>query len=130
MRRWLPLAGIVVIASIALIVVGRQERSSEEAYQLEGIANVRTLIGTRIDQPADYRYGSGLWCLIYPKGGRVFALELCVNGSGSLVEAVDRRGSVSRFYSVVDEPIVADTRLDPLFVREKILQLQNKAAAR
>ena len=127
MRRWALAGVVVVVAALVVVAIGRHERASERSYSLQGIANVRVLIGNRIGEPYDYRVGSGLSCLIYPDHGRFFALELCIDAQGRVVEAVDRRGSVSRFYTVVDEPGVADQRLDPAFVVKRILALQRRA---
>lgn len=127
MRRWALIGAGVVVAALVVVAIGRHERATERRYTLQGIANVRALIGNRIGKPDDYRVGSGLSCLIYPDHGRVFALELCIDAQGRVVEAADRRGSVSRFYTVVEEPAVADERLDPSFVVKKILALQKHA---
>lgn len=127
MRHWALIGAGVVVVSLVLVALGRHERTTERRYTLEGIANVRALVGNRIGKPDDFRVGSGLSCLIYPDRGRVFALELCIDAQGRVVEAADRRGSVSRFYTVVEEPSVADEHLSPSFVVKKILALQKHA---
>lgn len=109
--RWsLGAAGVLVVA-LAFVVVGRHERASERKWNLNGIAVIRYLVGTSVNHPVSYRASPGLRCLIYKRNGRPFALELCVDPIGRIVEAVDRRGSVPRFYSVTSEPGVADDRL-------------------
>jgi hypothetical protein len=110
LRRWLVGAVGVLVAALALVAVGRHERASEREWNLDGIAVVRYLVGAGIDHPVSYRLPVGLRCLIYKRDGRPFALELCVDPYGRVVEGVDRRGSVPRFYSVTAEPGVADER--------------------
>lgn len=124
MRRWALIGAAALVAAVVAVALGRHERTTERHYTLQGIANVRTLIGDRIGKPDDFRVGSGLSCLIYPDRGRVFALELCIDQQGRIVEAADRRGAVSRFYTVVEQPRVANERLKPAFVVKKILALE------
>lgn len=119
-RRSAVIAAAVLVVAVVLVVVGRHERASERNWNLDGIAAVRYLVGAKIDHPLSYRVPAGLYCLIYGTPGRPFALELCVNGAGRIVEAVDRRGSVPRFYSVTSEPGVADERL-PLSTVNRLL---------
>jgi hypothetical protein len=126
LRRSASVAAGVLVVALALVVVGRRERMSERKSNLDGIAAVRYLVGSRIDHPVSYRVPAGLWCLIYGATGRPFAaLELCVDREGRLVEAVDRRGSVPRFYSVTSEPGVADERL-PLSTVNRLLAAFNR----
>jgi hypothetical protein len=117
----------VVVAFVVLIAVGRHERSSERDRNLDGIAMVRALVGNRIGHPDDYRVPAGLSCLLYPDHGRVFALELCIDSSGRIVEAVDRRASISTFYTVVYQPQIARQRLGVAFVSHLISGLQGRS---
>jgi hypothetical protein len=112
-RRAVVAAAGVLVVALALVAVGRRERTSERNWNLDGIRAVRLLVGARINHPLSYRVPTGLWCFIYGSSGRPFGLELCVDRYGRLVEAVDRRGSVPRFYSVVSEPGAARQRLPP-----------------
>jgi hypothetical protein len=126
LRRRVVLGGAVV-AFLVLILVGRLERSSERDYNLDGIAMIRALVGNRISHPDDYRVPTGLSCLLYPDHGRVFALELCIDSNGRIVEAVDRRGSVSVFYTAVYEPPIARQRLSVALVSHLIKGLQGES---
>jgi hypothetical protein len=119
-RRSGVVAAVVLVVAVVLAVVGRHERASERNWNLDGIAAVRYLVGANLNHPLSYRVPAGLYCLIYGTPGRPFALELCVDGSGRILEAVDRRGSVPRFYSVTAEPAVANQRL-PLSTVNRLL---------
>lgn len=113
----------VVVAAVVIVVVGRREHAAEQRYDLEGIAFVRSLVGARVAKPVNYRVESGLYCLLYAVRGRVFALELCSDAQGRLVEAVDRRGTLPIFYSVTSEPSVATERMDLRLVSRAIAKL-------
>src|SRR5262249_51204148 len=104
-RRWvLAVAGIVLVAG-ALLVVGRAERRHQVDQQLRGLAVVARLVGP-LDQPqlTGYRLEPIFDCLVYRRGRNPYALELCIDKAGRLVEAIDRRGAVRHYYSLRSEP--------------------------
>ena len=76
-----------------LVAVGRWERSRHADEQNAGIARVRAAVGP-LDSP-DSRRRSGssrrFQCLLYSTRPQRFALELCVDRNGRVVEAIDRR---------------------------------------
>jgi hypothetical protein len=57
-------------------------------------------------------------------GGRTYALELCFDSSGRIVEAVDRRGTTSKFYSLVEEPGAARLHADPKLIDSLLKKLE------
>jgi len=122
-------AAVVLVGAVVLVALGRIERRSEQRHNVDGIARVRALVGGNVAHPADFRQSTGLSCLLYGGPQRVFALELCIDPSGRLVEAVDRRAPVSKFYSVTSEPSAARQRLDPGLVARLIAELAREAAA-
>jgi hypothetical protein len=126
-RRRILIPVCVIVMAVVLVVVGRSERSSEQRHNLDGIAFIRSLVGTRVATPDDYRVSPDLYCLLYDSRGRVFALELCADQHGRLVEAVDRRGSVPVFYSVTSEPGVARDSISLGLVSREITKLQQAA---
>ena len=86
---WLLRSVVVAAALAALIAVGRFERSHEATREVHGFRIVERLIGP-LDSPAlsGYRVLPGFDCLTYRRGGNVFALELCVDRTGRVVEAI------------------------------------------
>jgi hypothetical protein len=74
---------------------------------------VRSLIGP-LDQPAltGYRVQPAFDCLVYRRGPNPFALELCADRDGRVVEAIDRRAPDRRIYSLADEPSASSVRVD------------------
>jgi hypothetical protein len=112
-RRWIA-AGLVAVAVLGgLVALGRWERSHNAARQNAGMREVERLVGP-LDSPSlsGYRVMSGFDCLVYRRGRNAFALELCANASGRLVEAIDRRKVERRIFSLRTQPSLATNRID------------------
>jgi hypothetical protein len=112
-RRWLAVAGAAVLALAALVVVGRHERSSHAADENRKIAEIRRLVGP-LDSPSldAFRLLPQFSCLLYRRDGNRFALELCVDARGRVVEAIDRRGRTPRIASLREDPSHATVRVE------------------
>jgi hypothetical protein len=123
-RRSLITAAIVVVATV-IVFIGRSQRAAERHHNLDGIAIVRSLVGEQIAKPDNYRVSPGLYCLLYGVGARTFALELCSDPQGRLVEAADRRGALPKFYSVASEPSVANETVSTTLVKREIERLSS-----
>lgn len=107
------LAGLSVAATVIAIPIGRHERSKADAVQVARIRAVQAAIGPTLDPPTlkAYRVDPGFLCLLYARGERYFAYELCYDQQGRLVEAVDRSGSAAIYGSVVYDPALAPSRI-------------------
>ena len=94
--------GVIAIAA-GLVAVGRWEGSRETAREVRGFHIVQRLIGP-LDSSAlsGFRVLHGFDCLTYRRGANVFALELCVDRGGRVVEAIDRRSYVRRIWSLAN----------------------------
>lgn len=105
------LAGTVVL--VALIPVGRWERGRRADEEQEGMRSVLAAVGP-LDSPslAGFRVLARFDCLVYRRPGNRFALELCVDDGGRLVEAIDRRSGNPRIWSLRDDPTESKIRLD------------------
>jgi hypothetical protein len=104
----------VGIASMALLVVvgrweGRQHADKENAK----ILRIREAVG-RLDRPrpTGFRILNPFTCLTYRRGANKYALELCVDGAGRVVEAIDRRSGTPRIASLREDPGAATVRVD------------------
>ena len=106
------LAGVLLVV-VALVAVGRWERSRDTRRELRGFHLVQRLIGP-LDSPtlSGFRVLPAFDCLTYGRGGNPFALELCVDRVGRVVEAVDRRGAHRRFWSLTFEPTASTDLVD------------------
>lgn len=108
-RRRLAVAAAVGIVLLgALVAVGRWERSRNASHQNRRLAEIEALVGP-LDQPAldGYRVESGFDCLTYKRGFVIFALELCFDPRGRLIEAIDRRTEARRIASLRSDPSAA-----------------------
>jgi hypothetical protein len=126
-RRWLFVwaAASLVLAAV-LIPVGRWERSHRAHEQVRGLRKVLSAVGP-LDQPSldAFRHLQRFDCLIYKRGGNPFALELCVDHSGRLVEAIDRTSGKPKIWSLRDDPTRSTVRLDRSEV-ERLLRRMEK----
>ena len=92
MRRYVVLAAAVLVAAAALVVVGRWERGQRADEENAGMRTVVAEVGP-IDSPSlrGFRILASFDCLVYRRGRVPYALELCIDDEGRLVEAIDRR---------------------------------------
>jgi hypothetical protein len=104
-------AGALVVL-VLIVLLGRWERSRWVDEQVRGMERVRAAIGP-LDSPGliGYRVLPQFDCLVYRSGSVIFALELCVDGSGRVVEAIDRRHGRT-YYSLRAEPSASTFRID------------------
>jgi hypothetical protein len=102
-------------ATVALVVVGRWERGHRARHEAIGMHRVVADVGT-LDSPSldAFRYLSVEFeCLLYRRGRDPFALELCVDWQGRVVETIDRRTAPApRIHSLRDDPTRSTLRVD------------------
>jgi hypothetical protein len=113
-RRAAAGAVLAVCALAVLVGVGRWERARSNRAEIAGMERVARLVGP-LDQPqlSGYRIQPGFDCLVYRRGVNPFALELCVDAQGRLVEAIDRRTTTRHIYSLRYEPGASTVRVSP-----------------
>ena len=106
------LAGAAVIVAL-LVVIGRWERANRVDRQVAGMRTVVSAVGP-IDSPSlhGFRVLANFDCLVYRRDENPYALELCVDDEGRLVEAIDRRSGDPRIWSLRDDRTRARLRLD------------------
>ena len=115
-RPFAAFAGVAIAVLVALVLVGRWERGHHADEENRGLREVRALVGP-LDQPSLSAYrvsvGFGFDCLLYRRDGKRFALELCFDRPGRVIEAIDRRGAGDpRIFSVREEPELSSVRVD------------------
>jgi hypothetical protein len=110
---WRAASAIAIVAAVALVAVGRYERSHQARREVNGFRVVQRLIGP-LDSPSlsGFRVLPSFECLTYRRGGNVFALELCVDREGRVVEAIDRRTFDRRIWSLKFDPSASTVRVD------------------
>jgi hypothetical protein len=118
------LAAAVVLA--ALVGVGRWERSRNARDQVRGMERVRALVAPLDSRSlSGYRVQPAFDCLVYRSGRNPFALELCFDRAGRLVEAIDRRTQTRHISSLRSDPSASSVRVD----RREIDRLLRKMGA-
>jgi hypothetical protein len=120
------LLGTVILAFLlASIPIGRWERDTAFETENAGIAAVYAAIGPRLaaSSLSSYRVDASVACLIYEQGSELYALEICVDGQGRVVEAVDRRRGEPEFWSLAFAPSAVHLRVDTNAVRRAIQRL-------
>ncbi len=124
-KRVLAIAVVGVLVLAALVAVGRWERGRWVHSQVEGMKRVRVAIGPLESKSLDgYRMLPGFDCLVYRRGPNPYALELCVDSAGRVVQAIDRRGA-RVYYSLQAEPTASTFRVD----RARVDRLLRKMGA-
>jgi len=114
-RRSVLWAAAAVVALLALIPLGRWEARRHAQNEIRGIRSVLAAIGP-LDQPSLDAYrigvGPGLDCLLYKRAANPFALEICFDGAGRVVEGYDRRGGSPRIWSLREDPSASTVQID------------------
>jgi len=111
-RRFAFLAAAAFVLASALVGTGRWERSHRADVQNRGIRRLVDEIGPIAKSDPDYfRYLPQFQCLLYRRGTARFALEVCADADGRVLEAIDRRGD-TRIWSLRDDPTRATVRID------------------
>lgn len=111
--RWRALSALAVAVLAALVAVGRWESSREAAREVRGFHIVQRLIGPLDSKTlSGFRVLPGFDCLTYRRGSNPFALELCVDPAGRVVEAIDRRREARRIWSLRFDPSTSTDKVD------------------
>jgi hypothetical protein len=120
-RRWLVVGAACVVLLAVLAVAGRWERSRWASAQERGMERIRAAIGP-LDSSSlvGYRVLPAFDCLVYRRASNPYALELCVDSSGRVVQAIDRRRG-NTYYTLQAEPAASTVRVDRRAV-ERLLQ--------
>ena len=123
-RRDAVIAAVAVAAILALIPIGRAERSRHVAKQNAGIARIRAEVGPLASPSlAGYRRLRAFDCLTYRRGDDPFALELCFLDNGDIVEAIDRRSGEPVIWSLRADSKRAAHGVDPQLVRRLLRRM-------
>jgi len=112
-RRAALLAAGSALLLLALIPIGRWEGSRHAAEETAQVREVLTAIG-ELDSPSLDAYRRLGWadCLLYRRGANPFALEVCVDAQGRVVEAIDRRSGEPEIASLREDPTSSDVVVD------------------
>jgi hypothetical protein len=129
-RRLGAAVAAAALVLVALVPLGRWEGGRQASAQVEGMERTRALIGP-LDSPtlSGYRVLPGFDCLVYRRGDNPFALELCADAEGRVVETVDRRRFERRIDSLRDDPAASTLLVDRAVVDRLLARMGAPAAA-
>jgi hypothetical protein len=118
--------GAIVVLGL-LVPVGRWERARAAREEMAGMRQVQRLVGP-LDSASlsGYRVLPAFDCLTYRLGSNPFALELCFDPSGRLIETIDRRTLTRRISSLREDPTRSTIRVDPAVVHELLRMMEAK----
>jgi len=111
--QWATAAVAALVVLGLLVAIGRWERDRWVRSQVHGMERTRAAIGP-LDSSSliGYRVLPEFDCLVYRRGRDPYALELCVDGAGRVVQTIDRRRGRT-YYSLQAEPTASTFRVDP-----------------
>jgi hypothetical protein len=123
-KRIAVIGGIALVALLVAVAVGRWERARHADRQNDGIARVLSAVG-ELDSPSldGFRFLVKFQCLTYGRGSNDYALELCVDRQGRVVEAIDRRSGEPEWWSLREDPGAANVRVDRPEVERLIVRM-------
>ena len=104
-RRYVLGAVAAALALLALVAIGVWERGHRADSEVAGMRGVLRAVGP-LDNPSltAFRYFNDFQCLVYRRSGLRLALEVCFDGDGRLIEAIDRRSGDAKIWSLRDDP--------------------------
>jgi hypothetical protein len=112
------------LAALMLVGIGRWERTRHADEENDGIARVRAAVGELDSNTlAGFRFLARFQCLVYSRERNEFALELCVDREGRVVEAIDRRSGETEYWSLREDIELADVRVDRGEVERLIVRM-------
>ena len=123
-RRYLAVAAAGVLALVALVLLGRWERGQRAETQVAGMERVLEAVGPLDNRSLTaFRYFNDFQCLVYRRARIRLALEVCFDGDGRLIEAIDRRSGDSEIWSLRDDPTRSTLRVDRARVDRLLLRM-------
>jgi hypothetical protein len=113
-RRWVALTVLALAVLAVLVPIGRYEARRHAHSEMKGLRHVQALVGSLDSSRLDaYRVMGTFNCLLYRRGSDPFALELCFDLQGRLIEGIDRRSGSPRIWSLREDPKASTIRVDP-----------------
>jgi hypothetical protein len=118
-------SALALAALVALAGVGLWERGERAERESAGIRTVLERVGP-LDSPElrGFRILANFQCLVYERGRNDFALEVCVDAEGRVVEAIDRVDGTPEIWSVRDDPTRSGVRVSRVEV-DRLLRKMN-----
>ena len=116
---------LAVVVLGLLVPLGRWERGRAAREEMAGMRRTLALVGP-LDSPSlsGYRVLPAFDCLTYRRGANPFALEVCVDDSGRVVETIDRRTAARRISSLREDPTRSTIHVDRVEVDRLLRKME------
>ena len=115
---------VAVVVLVALVPIGAWERERRADEESAGMRSVLAEVGSLDSQDLrGFRIFANFDCLVYERGRDDFALELCVDDHGRVVEAIDRRDGTPEVWSLRDDPSKSEVVVDRLEVNRLLRRM-------
>jgi hypothetical protein len=112
-RRIVLVGSAALLGLLVLVAIGAWERERRADGESAGMRSVLAAVGPLDSQDLrGFRIFANFQCLVYERGRNDFALELCVDGRGRVVEAIDRRDGTTEVWSLRDDPTRSEVVVD------------------
>jgi hypothetical protein len=112
-RRIVLVGAAAFLGLLVLVAIGAWERERRADGESAGMRSVLAAVGALDSQDLrGFRIFANFQCLVYERGPNDFALELCVDGRGRVVEAIDRRDGTTEVWSLRDDPSRSEVVVD------------------
>lgn len=123
-RRLAVGAAVLLVVLGALVPLGRWERGRAAREETVGMRRTLVLVGP-LDSPSlsGFRVFPAFDCLTYRRGTDPFALELCFDHAGRLIETIDRRTAARHISSLRADPTRSTIRFDPAAIRRLLHEM-------
>lgn len=113
MRRLALAGGAALVLLVLLVAAGAWERERRADVESNGMRGVLEEIGPLDSRELrGFRIFAKFDCLVYERGRNDFALELCTDRRGRVVEAIDRRDGTAEVWSLRDDPSRSEVVVD------------------
>jgi hypothetical protein len=112
-RRLALAGGAALVLLVLLVAAGAWERERRADVESNGMRGVLEEIGPLDSRELrGFRIFAKFDCLVYERGRNDFALELCTDRRGRVVEAIDRRDGTAEVWSLRDDPSRSEVVVD------------------
>jgi hypothetical protein len=104
---------VALCVLVALVPIGAWERERRADDESAGMRTVLEEVGPLDSKDLrGFRIFANFDCLVYERGRNDFALELCVDDDGRVIEAIDRRDGTAEVSSLRDDPSRSEVVVD------------------
>jgi hypothetical protein len=124
LRRIVVGAVVLLVLVAVLVPLGRWERGRAAREETAGMRRTLAVVGPLDSSTlSGFRVFSSFDCLTYRRATDPFAIELCFDHAGRLIETIDRRTSTRHISSLRADPTRSTIRFLPHAIRSLLHEM-------